>query len=288
MSEGLSFCIISDFFVEDGYPWGIGGAALNDEEIYKHLSKTNEVIKKKSEKLTLEEIASLKEKGFKFIVSNFFNLSKDVKEYIQENCDYLLYVHDYKFVDHTNPAVYDNFIVPKDELINVDFHLNSKRIICQSELQKGIYDKNLSSEKITYNLSGNLWNESSFKVIKETVNKPKNGKVAVVKSLFPQKGTPEAIKLCINKRFDYDLIHNEDPQSFLEELGQFSALAFVPFTPETLSRVCVESKMMGLEVYTTDLVGASHEPWFNLKGQDLISLMENKINDAHSAITTSF
>jgi hypothetical protein len=63
---------------------------------------------------------------------------------------------------------------------------------CQSELQKGIYDKNLSSEKITYNLSGNLWNESSLKVIKETVGKPKNGKVAVVKSILPQKGTPEA------------------------------------------------------------------------------------------------
>tara|TARA_R100000005_G_C4878931_1_gene131553 strand:+ start:304 stop:558 length:255 start_codon:yes stop_codon:yes gene_type:complete len=72
------------------------------------------------------------------------------------------------------------------------------------------------------------------------------------------------------------LVYDDDYYSFIKKLGLFSAISFVPFTPETLSRVCVEAKMMGLEVYTTNLVGATYEPWFDKKGQDMIDEMKNR------------
>tara|TARA_B100002019_G_scaffold293170_1_gene319126 strand:- start:3886 stop:4737 length:852 start_codon:yes stop_codon:yes gene_type:complete len=271
MSEGLTFCIISDFFIDDF----IGGAALNDEQIFLEFEKSGKnAIKIKSKDLSLEKIKEIKD--YKLIISNFFHLEDEVKNYIQNNCDYVLYVHDYKFVQHTNPAIYKDFEVPKDELINVDFHNNSKAIICQSSFQKRIYDLNLDSHKLTKNFSGNLWDDRCFEIFSEYLEYPKNNKVAVVKSNLPQKGTPESIKLCIDNRLDYDLVYDDDYYSFIKKLGLFSAIAFVPFTPETLSRVCVEGKMMGLEVYTTNLVGATYEPWFNKKGQDMIDEMKNR------------
>ena len=45
---------------------------------------------------------------------------------------------------------------------------------------------------------------------------------------------------------------------------------FFPKTPETLSRVIVESRMMGMSVITNNLVGATKEDWYALKGEELI------------------
>ena len=59
--------LISDFFIDDF----VGGAALNDEEIFKLLSKRFDVYKIKSrylyEGFILENLDSF------FIISNFFN-----------------------------------------------------------------------------------------------------------------------------------------------------------------------------------------------------------------------
>ena len=269
MSEGLNFCIISDFFVDDF----VGGAALNDEEIYNQLKVNgHNCIKVKSKDCTLDFLKNIK--NYNFIVSNFFHLPDEVKTFIQDNLKYSVYAHDYKFVAHTNPARYEDFEVPKEELINVDFYNNSAAIVCQSSLQKRIYDLNLNVENKTKNFSGNLWNDKCFQIFEDKLNCKKNDKVAVVKSLYPEKGTPESIKLCINNGFDYEVIHSQDYYDFLNILGNFSAYSFVPFTPETLSRICVESKMMGLEIYTTNLVGATYEPWFSLKGEEMINEMK--------------
>ena len=62
---------------------------------------------------------------------------------------------------------------------------------------------------------------------------------------------------------------------FLDQLSNNRIFVFLPKTPETLSRVVVEARMMGMSVRTNGLVGASHEPWFELKGDDLIEHMLN-------------
>jgi hypothetical protein len=59
-------------------------------------------------------------------------------------------------------------------------------------------------------------------------------------------------------------------------LGENGKFIFLPKTPETLSRIVVEARMMGMSVVTNKLVGATREDWFSLKGEDLIELMVNK------------
>ena len=51
---------------------------------------------------------------------------------------------------------------------------------------------------------------------------------------------------------------------------------FLPKTPETLSRVVVEARMLGVKVLTNKNVGAVYEPWFAMKGEELIEFMINK------------
>jgi len=48
---------------------------------------------------------------------------------------------------------------------------------------------------------------------------------------------------------------------------------FFPKTPETLSRIVVEARMMGVKIITNKLVGATKEEWFKLKGVELVEEM---------------
>ena len=63
---------------------------------------------------------------------------------------------------------------------------------------------------------------------------------------------------------------------FLLRLGESEKFIFLPKTPETLSRIAVEARMMGLTVITNNLVGATGEEWFSLKGEDLIEVIRKK------------
>ena len=53
-------------------------------------------------------------------------------------------------------------------------------------------------------------------------------------------------------------------------------LYFFPKTPETLSRVVVEARMMGMSVIVNKMIGATREPWYELKGYELIEYMHAK------------
>ena len=53
----------------------------------------------------------------------------------------------------------------------------------------------------------------------------------------------------------------------------------MPKTPETLSRVAVEARMMNVSVITNNRVGAAKEKWFKLKGSELIDEMIEKRKD---------
>ena len=62
----------------------------------------------------------------------------------------------------------------------------------------------------------------------------------------------------------------------MTKLGSNKTLVFFPQTPETLSRIVVEARMMGMTVITNQNVGATKEPWFELKGEELIDVMRSK------------
>ena len=262
--------LISDFFIDDF----VGGAALNDEEIYRLLSESFDVQKIKSrylyEGFIQENLDSF------FIISNFFGINPAIRDLIQSKCKYILYCHDYKFVGHTNPALYPNFLVPQHELINVNFHQDAHRIICQTKFQKDIYDRNLKCPEKTVSFSGNLWSEEHLKLLESLASVEKNSKCAIIDSKYPQKGVNESIQYCKENNIEYKVIGDPDYLKFLELLSLYSSLAFHPSTPETCCRVILEAKMMGLKTITNKLIGASYEEWYNLNGIELINEMRNK------------
>jgi len=258
--------LVSDYFVEDM----IGGASLCDEEMYQTLKESFDIKKINSKNLKLKDLL---DDGCHFLISNFFHIHSEFLSYIFDNLDYSHYAHDYKFVQHTNPHVYENFLVPKSELINLDFFRNAKAVFCQSGLQESIYKKNIKCK--TFNLSGNFFSDNTLNTLSSKIRSNKNGKTAIIDSPYPQKGVKESIEYCKNNNLEYEIISSKSNLEFINMLSQFSSLCFLPNTPETLCRVIVEAKMMGLEIITNDLVGAKHEPWFELEGEDLCEYFFN-------------
>jgi hypothetical protein len=110
-------------------------------------------------------------------------------------------------------------------------------------------------------------------------NIDKSGKHCILDSHIEHKNTRDAIRYCAAKEYDYVLISDKDYYSFLKKLGSNKCFVFLPKTPETLSRVAVEARMMNVSVITNNRVGAAKEKWFKLKGSELIDKMIEKRTD---------
>ena len=63
---------------------------------------------------------------------------------------------------------------------------------------------------------------------------------------------------------------------------------FLPKSPETLSRIVVEARMLGLSVITNNNVGAKYEDWINLKGVDLIEYVRGMRTRIVDTVLESF
>ena len=107
-------------------------------------------------------------------------------------------------------------------------------------------------------------------------------------SNIPHKNTIDAIRYCKIKNLDFELIPNLPYHDFLRTLAKNDTFVFFPKTPETLSRVVVEARMVGMKVITNSQVGATQEEWFQLKGTSLIRLMREKRDHIPSLIMKKF
>ena len=252
-----------------------GGGELNNQELVEILrNRGTHVLEVKSNRLTplfISECSS----GVKFIVANFVMLSEESKTMLQNNREYIIYEHDHKYVRSRNPANYENFIAPKSEIINFNFYKNAKSILCQSEFHANIVKSNLGLDNIV-SLGGNLWSEDSLEIMSSMSNVDKKPTCAIMNSSNWHKNTSDAIRLCEAKQWEYDVIPTCGYMEFLLRLGESEKFIFLPKTPETLSRIAVEARMMGLTVITNNLVGATGEEWFSLKGEDLIEVIRKK------------
>ena len=260
---------ISDYFVDEI----IGGGELNDHELTNiMISKNIDVLKLKSFNVNLQILKSLK--SYSFIISNFIGLNKECIDYITDNIKYVIYEHDHKYLISRNPALYNNFIAPSEQIKNYDFYKNCKAILCQSNLHKNIVFNNLKLNNI-FSLSGNLWSEEILNYIQLISENSKNNSFAILDSHIEHKNTFDAIMFCKHKNYEFCLVKDENYKLFLNKLSLNKGLIFFPKTPETLSRLCVEARMLNLQVITNNFVGASQEEWFKLKGKDLIDFCRN-------------
>jgi hypothetical protein len=160
-------------------------------------------------------------------------------------------------------------------IINQEFYKKAKVVFCQSSFHESIIKKNLNLDNL-HNVSGNLWSTGSLKTMRILSKKQKKDCFSVMNSLIDHKNTREACFYCEKKGYKYELISSGDYQEFLGLLSSNKKFIFLPKTPETLSRVVVEARMMNIKVITNKRVGASYEDWFKLKGEKLIDYMLNK------------
>tara|TARA_R100000008_G_scaffold21543_1_gene11336 strand:+ start:14705 stop:16336 length:1632 start_codon:yes stop_codon:yes gene_type:complete len=261
---------ISDFFVDDV----LGGGELNDNELLKILEKSGfEISKMRSHAIT-QKILSDNQKCF-FIVSNFCNLSQGAKRWLIKNGRYIIYEHDHKYIFTRNPADYDEYRAPQSQLRNFSFYKNAQKILVQSSFHKEIMEKNLDLRNII-NVSGNLWSLESLELLRELSKLEKKDSCSILQSSIGHKNTADAIKYCEIKGISYDLVSGDKYEDFLRKLGSNKKFIFFPKTTETLSRVVVEARMMGMSVLTNNLVGASFEDWFHMKGEQLIDYLAEK------------
>ena len=169
----------------------------------------------------------------------------------------------------------NNYKAPFDKIINFDFYKNAKTTLCQSRLHSEIMKRNLNIDNIT-NLGGNLWSDADFENFESLSGNKKEDKCSIMDSATDHKNTAGAIRYCLHKNYEYELIGWTAYRDFLRNLSKNDKFVFFPLTPETLSRVVVESRMMNMKVITSKRVGATSEEWFSLKGPELISFMKNK------------
>ena len=221
----------------------VGGGELNDHELCELLGATK--IRSNHVDITFLE----KNIDANFIISNFIGLSESAKECLINKHKYVIYEHDHKYLKNRNPAQYKDYLAPKSEIVNFDFYSAARAVMCQSSFHRDIILKNLNIDNVC-NISGNLWSEESLNIIEDLSKNDKQDRYSILKSNTWHKNTSETSFYCRKKGFDYDLISSSNYHEFLSLLSNNDKFIFLPKTPETLSRVVVEARMLGAKTIT--------------------------------------
>tara|TARA_R110002033_G_scaffold171064_1_gene215689 strand:- start:375 stop:2003 length:1629 start_codon:yes stop_codon:yes gene_type:complete len=273
-----SVVFIADFFVEQI----VGGGELNNYELT-HLLREEGISVTECQSHTVQLDFLKNNQDSFFIISNFINLSEDCRQFLTTHTNYIIYEHDHKYLATRNPADYAYFRAPAADLRNYFFYKNAQKIVSQSQFHKGIIEENLETDNVI-TVAGNLWSLEALEHLRYMATQPKADKVSILDSPIPHKNTAKTKVFCESKDLEVELVADRDPLKFLQKLGKNKTFAFFPDTPETLSRIVVEARMMGMSIKTSKLVGAGYEKWFALKGEELIDFMIEK----RSEITNLF
>jgi len=265
---------IQDFFREEL----LGGAESNDSVLMTFLSQKYDVEKIHSSDLTPELLKNNRKSLFLF--SNFVLAAPQSIIYATNNCNYIIYEHDHKYVNTRDPSKFKDFKIPKGSIINYEFYKNAKSVVVLSKICKEILEDNLNIHNV-HSIGCSLWSDKKFSYIKSICSNPKNKKYAVLNSENPVKGRSHALEFCKNKNIKYDLISSNNEEEFLEQLSKYETLIFFPQVLETFCRLAAEAKMLNCNLLTRpNLLGIYSEECFNLKGYDLIRDLEVRVSSA--------
>ena len=260
-----------------------GGAECNNHEIIKLLNSSGI----KCDFLTTHEFNN--KAGFindynLYIVSNFYFISESAKTFLYGK-KYIITEHDYKFVRERNPCFYPNLTVPPEKVVHLDFYRNAKFVLVQSNFQKEVFGRSVKLDNII-NFSGNLWADDTLDLILSLSKTPKNGKAAILgEDDYGIKGRDISIEFCKKVHLKYELLPKTDHHSFLKNLSKYSTYVFFPRSPETLSRVSIEARLMGLSVITSDYTAAVHESFFDYESNKMIEYIKDKPKQILKLIT---
>jgi hypothetical protein len=265
----MNIVFIADVFVHQIF----GGGELVNDEIIKGLEREGHKVKKiNSEKVTLGDIS---DNNSLYIIGNFIGLKAQIKKKIQDNLNYYIVEHDHKYVIDRDVSSFENYIAPKDRIINRKFYENAKRVYCQSLLHSNVVAKNLDLNNVI-NLSTSIWSDHHLNIIEKNMNNMKNNKSMVLGSMNPTKNTFVNRKYCVVKNIPHDVVGPLPYESLMKELSTYETLVFIPKVLETYNRLIVEAQMLNCKIITNNLNGCTSEPWFGkYKGKELIDFIRN-------------
>lgn len=267
MKKKLIF--IADYF-ENEIP---GGGEKCNEVIIDLLSKDYDILKIKSRFVNLQ-LLNDNLNSF-FIVSNFLELNQNCLQVLQSNHKYIIYEHDHKYVISRNPALYKDFLAPKNQLINLDFYKNAKLIVCQTSFHANIVKKNTELDNVI-SASTNFWSEKELSILLKNINNEKKDIAFVLESQVDHKNMFGSIEFCKKNNLNYFTYSNLNYENFIANISHANKFVFLPKTPETFGRVATECKILGMKLYCNNLLGVIHEDWFkNLDKIELINYIKN-------------
>tara|TARA_R100001510_G_scaffold38072_1_gene34441 strand:- start:19618 stop:21099 length:1482 start_codon:yes stop_codon:yes gene_type:complete len=254
----------------------LGGAEKNDNVLIDHLSEKFEVVKIQSHLCTISKV----DKCGTLIVSNFVNLSEEVKSYISENKKYIIYEHDHKYVKSRDPSKYPKFKIPNHQLVNVAFYKRASSVVVLSKICKEILLDNIPLKKV-YNIGTSLWSSQKLEKIESFLKSEKKIKCGVLNSHNPIKGKNAALAWCREHNIVPELISSDSEEEFLKILSKCQKLVFVPQVLETFSRLVAEAKMLDCAIVTNrSLLGFASEDSFELSGRKLIEETKKRVKKA--------
>ena len=280
---------ISDFFVDE-----ISGGAEICDDILMSLFREDgfDVIKFKNADISDKHVKLYRSCGYHFIVSNFTLMSDAVSdELVKHPGCYSIMEHDHKYVKTRNPAVYDNYLAPFQDIVNREIFANAKCIFAQSNIQADCIRKNLKIGNVI-NLGMSLWTDEQLDIIEKNTGTSKKGTAAVVNSRNPTKNTEAIVRYCKEKGISHTLIGSPDYSTFITQLANHETYVFIPRVLESFNRVLLEARMLGCKIKTTNLNGCISEEWFSkYKGRELINFVREQrprvYNDIKSALAAT-
>jgi hypothetical protein len=221
-----------------------------------------------------QQVTSFDQNAF-YIISNISLMNPNLVRQIPK-LNYVIMEHDYKICQSRHPWRWPDSIIPVNERINYDLYENAKAVFVQTNDHQRIYKINNVKANFV-NLHTSIWGKKDLEllelILKQTLEK--NGKCGIYDTTNWIKNTQGNINYCIQNNLEFELIKNQEKrEDFLNKLAQFSTLVFFPIARETFCRLVVEAKCLGLEVITTRNYGASLEGYFDMKGQELIDLLQ--------------
>ena len=261
----IRYYIIADFFYKDF----TGGAELNDFSLVQRFNERGITVEEKYCKdVTIDFLIS--NRHSRFIIANFVTLSRRIKEYIANNCNYVIYEHDHKYLSKRNPIFYKDFIAPKSEIINFHFYRKAKAVICLTQMALDVFVANTGLKNVL-KVGASVWRDEDLNYILSLSKNEKNDKYAIMDSDNPIKKREECINFCTSKGIEFDLIKDKNHMEFLKKLSSYKGLVFKTGHLETCCRLVVEAKMLKCNVIMQKrAIGATSEDWFALSGEKLV------------------
>lgn len=208
-----------------------------------------------------------------FVLSNHYDIDEDAADFLCER-RFCHISHDMLLTHSRNPLVFENGIIPENQLRNKKLFEKSAVIVVQSTLHEDIFKNNLAANY--YNLKGNLWSDKDFALMEGLRGKRKNGRAFVIDNPNPIKGTALSERFCRAEEMPFDKIGSMDYYSFLDKLSDYSVyVGLAAGCFESFGRIHCESEMMGVNAVGNDLVGFLSD-YSGVSGGGLLEIMKGK------------